>query len=245
MSERVGVVIQARISSGRLPGKALADVAGKPLLYRLYDRMRTCRRADAVIVATSDRPADDVIAEACADWGAPVHRGPEQDLTTRLLGAARSCDVSAIVRVTGDNPLTDPGGVDELIETFRRTGHAVVHNHHRLGYPYGTGTELIAVAAIEACDRELVGPAERELFATFVRQHPERFPCTKVAAPPDVYRPELFLTVDYPEDLALVSRVFAHFGGRDDVPLRDVVAWLDREPETAAMNRHLHTPFPD
>src|SRR6476660_5444669 len=110
MSERVGVVIQARISSGRLPGKALADVAGKPLLRRLYDRMRTCRRADEVVVATSDRPADDVIARACADWAAPVHRGPEQDLTTRLLGAARSIDVSAIVRVTGDNPLTDPGG---------------------------------------------------------------------------------------------------------------------------------------
>ncbi|HTK77838.1 MAG TPA: NTP transferase domain-containing protein [Gemmataceae bacterium] len=245
MSERVGVVIQARISSGRLPGKALADVAGKPLLRRLYDRMKTCRRADAVVVATSDRPADDEVARACADWGAPVYRGPEQDLTTRLLGAARSIDVSAIVRVTGDNPLTDPGGVDELIETFRRTGDPVVHNHHRLGYPYGTGTELMAVAAIEACDGELVGPAERELFATHVRQHPERFPCTKVAAPPELYRPELFLTVDYAEDLALVNRVFAHFGGRDDVPLRDIVAWLDRQPDIAAINRHLHTPFPD
>jgi spore coat polysaccharide biosynthesis protein SpsF len=241
--QRVAVVLQARISSGRLPGKALADVAGKPLLRRLYDRMRTCRRSDAVIVATSDRPADDVIAKACAEWDAPVHRGPEQDLTTRLLGAARAVRADAIVRVTGDNPLTDPAGVDDLIETFRRTGAALVHNGHRLGYPYGTGTEMIAVAAIEACDRDLVGGAERELFATHIRQQPERFPCFKVSAPPELLRPDLFLTVDYPEDLAMVSRVFAHFGGRDDVPLRDVVRWLDREPAVATLNRHLHTGF--
>jgi spore coat polysaccharide biosynthesis protein SpsF (cytidylyltransferase family) len=242
-AERVAIVLQARINSGRLPGKALADVAGKPLLRRLYDRMRTCRQADSVIVASSDLPADDVIATACAAWDAPMHRGPEQDLTTRLLGAARAAEADAIVRVTGDNPLTDPAGVDDLIETFRRTGAALVHNGHRLGYPYGTGTEVIAVSAIEACDRELVGGDKRELFATHIRQHPERFPCLKVSAPPELLRPGLFLTVDYPEDLALVSRVFAHFDGRDEVPLRDVVAWLDREPTIAAMNRHLHTGF--
>lgn len=242
-NSRVAVVLQARISSGRLPGKALADVVGKPLLRRLFDRMRTCRRADAVIVATSDRPADDVIANACREWVAPLHRGPEQDLTTRLLGAARAVEAEAIARVTADNPLTDPAGVDDLIETYRRTGAALVHNGHRLGYPYGTGTEIIAVCAIEACDRELVGDEERELFATHIRQHPDQFPCVKVSAPPELYRPELFLTVDYPEDLALVSCVFAHFGGRDDVPLRDVVAWLDRETDIAATNRHLHTGF--
>jgi spore coat polysaccharide biosynthesis protein SpsF (cytidylyltransferase family) len=207
--------------------------------------MRTCRRAHTVLVATSDQPPDAVIARACAEWGIPVHRGPEQDLTTRLLGAARVSGAAAIVRVTGDNPLTDPAGVDDLIETFNRTGAALVHNGNRLGYPYGTGTEVIAVSAIEACDRVLVGDVDREPFPTYIRQHPEQFRCVKVAAPPELCRPELFLTVDYPEDLALVSHVFAHFDGRDDVPLRDVVAWLDGRPDLTAMNRHLHTVFPD
>jgi spore coat polysaccharide biosynthesis protein SpsF len=241
---RVGIVIQVRMSSGRLPGKALADVAGKPLLRRLYDRMRTCRQADAVVVATSERTNDDVIVDACANWGAPVHRGPEADVTTRVLGAARAHGLTAVVRVTGDNPLTDPAGIDELIEIFRRSDVAIVHNGHRLGYPYGTGAEVMSFAAIEACDRELVGDA-RDPYPTFLKRHPERFRCIKVPAPPELYRPDLFLSVDYAEDLVLVSRAFARFGGRDDVPLRDVVAWLDREPELAASNRHLHTGFAD
>src|SRR5690348_17614017 len=103
------------MGSTRLPGKALVPICGQPLLQRLCNRMALCRTAQEVIVATSDRLRDDAIEECCARWRVKVFRGPEQDLTARLLGAADAFGLSDFVRVTGDNPLTDPEGVDALM----------------------------------------------------------------------------------------------------------------------------------
>src|SRR6185437_11981074 len=101
---RVGILVQARMGSTRLPGKALAPICGKPLLQRLCNRMALCRCAHEVIVATSDQPQDDVIEECCAQWGVKDFRGPGRDLTARLLGAADAFRLSEFVRVTADNP---------------------------------------------------------------------------------------------------------------------------------------------
>lgn len=104
---RVGILIQVRMGSKRLPGKALAEIAGQPLLKRLCDRMRLCQRAEDVIVATSNEREDDAIFDSCRSWGFNVFRGPAQDLTTRFLHAAKVYRLNAFVRVTGDNPLTN------------------------------------------------------------------------------------------------------------------------------------------
>lgn len=239
------------MGSRRLRGKALAEIAGKPLLLRLCSRMKRCRLADGVIVATSDQREDDAIAEACAGWGFPIFRGPAKDLTTRLLGAVRPSKLDAFVRVTADNPLTDPDGIDELIEMFltmRRahgTNLAVVHNMHKKGYPYGTGAECISRSLLEFCDEHLRNEEERENFAQFAKQHSEQFKCVKIDAPPHLLRPQYFLTVDYTEDLALQREIHQHFSGRDDISLAAVVEWLDANPDLAKLNFHLHSQFPE
>lgn len=239
------------MGSRRLPGKALAELAGKPLLLRLCNRMRLCRHADEVIVATSDQREDDAIADACAGWGFPVFRGPAKDLTTRLLGAAKTNRLDAFVRVTADNPLTDPGSIDELIETFlttrrmRGNNPALVHNMHKKGYPYGTGAECMSRSLLELCDEQLRNEEERENFAQFAKQHSEQFECVKIDAPPHLVRSEYFLTVDYPEDLTLQREIHQHFSGRDDIRLAEVVEWLDANPDVAKLNSHLHSQFPE
>jgi spore coat polysaccharide biosynthesis protein SpsF len=237
------------MGSQRLPGKALAEVGGKPLLQRLCNRMRLCEWADEVIVATSEEREDDAIAEASVAWGFPVFRGPAKDLTTRLLGAAQASKLDAFVRVTGDNPLTDPSGIDELIETFlaigaaRENGPALVHNMHRRGYPYGTGAEVASRSLLEWCDRELRCAEERENFAQFAKQHPRQFECTQIDAPPHLLRPQYFLTVDYQEDLDLQNTICGHFNGCDEVRLNEVVEFLDENPALARSNSHLHHQF--
>ncbi|HEV2489256.1 MAG TPA: NTP transferase domain-containing protein [Candidatus Acidoferrales bacterium] len=247
--EKIGIVVQARMRSKRLPGKALTEIAGKPLLLRLCKRLKLSRRADDLVVATSEQPEDDAIAKACCCWGVPVIRGPEQDVATRFLIAARARGLTAVVRVTADNPLTDPDGVDDLIAAFleskslAKTGASLVHNAHRRGYPYGTGAEMADSTVLEVCNRELHTPEERENFMAFARQNPLRFRCIKRNAPPERFRPRYFLTVDYPEDVGLHNEIYSHFDGRDDMGLEEILSFLDSNPELPKMNAHLHQPF--
>lgn len=238
--DRVGIVVQARMGSTRLPGKVLRPVDGKPLLRRLCDRVSLSRRANAVGVAASVNPADQPIEDACRLWGIPVFRGPERDLTTRLLGAARAFGLTALVLVTADNPLTDPEGIDRLIEIFEREKPGIVHNGLELGYPHGTAAELMAVHVLEVYDRELVSPEDRELVFSIARSQPERWRSVAVNAPADVFRPQYSLSVDYPEDLEFVSAIYAHFGGRDDVRLSEIIQFLDSNPSVGrwTIGRH-------
>ena len=237
------------MGSKRLPGKALVDIEGKPLLQRLCDRMKLSQRAADLIVATSNEAQDDAIEDACRSWRISVYRGPEEDLTSRLLGAVNKRALSAFVRVTGDNPLTDPAGVDELIEGFfgdRHTNgeeYAIVHNAHRGGYPYGTGAELATQRVLEECDRDLKSASERECFMTFARSHPERFPCLRVAAPVHLLRPHYFLTVDHAEDLEVQRHIYRRFRGRDNMTLEEIVGFLDANPQVAKLNSGLHEAF--
>ena len=241
--DRIGIVVQARMGSSRLPGKVLRPIFGKPLLHRLYDRVKLSRLANIVLVATSDQPADQAIEAACVAWGIPVFRGPEKDLTTRLLRAGREHRLTALIRVTADNPLTDPAGIDELIEMFEKKRPSLVHNVHRLGYPYGTGAELISMSVLESYHRELVSLDDRELVFSIARSQPDRYPCVKVNAPPELFRPQYFLTADYPEGFALLDLIYGHFEGRDDVELGEVVKLLDSDPSLGRLNSHLHQGF--
>src|SRR5262245_14314319 len=185
-SVRVGIVIQARLGSNRLPRKVLRPVFGKPLLQRLCDRIGLSRETGVVVVATSDRPTDDAIARACDDWGVPVFRGPEDDVLARMTGAARAFGLTALVRVTADHPLTAPDGIDEVVRAFARSGAQYVHNCHRGGYPYGTGAEMISAAALESCDREATVPGEREHVTPMIRRNPGRFHTLRVDAPTEI-----------------------------------------------------------
>ena len=237
------------MGSMRLPGKALVPICGKPLLQRLCNRMALCRRAQEAIVATSDEPQDDIIEECCVQWGVKVFRGPERDLTARLLGAAAAFGLSEFVRVTADNPLTDPEGVDDLITELmkQQRGNSnrpvLVHNMHRNGHPYGTGAEAASRSVLEYCDRHLTNPFEREYFAAYAKEHTQEFHCVKLHSATDLQRPHYFLTVDHEEDLRLMRTIYENVAGGDHQRLQDVVRFLDANPDLAQSNVHLHQPF--
>lgn len=237
------------MASTRLPGKALVPICGRPLLQRLCNRMALCRRAQEVIVATSDQPQDDAIEECCAQWRVKVFRGPEPDLTTRLLGAVDAFGLSDFVRVTGDNPLTDPEGVEaliaELAEQQRSNGvrPILVHNMHKKGHPYGTGAEASSRSALEYCDGHLSDLHQREYFAAYARTHPRTFHCVKLDSPADLQRPNYFLTVDYKQDLRLIRTIYESVPGGDHMRLQDVIQFLDANPGLAQSSARLHKPF--
>src|SRR5579859_4104895 len=111
-------ISQARMNSTRLPAKVLRPILGKPLLWWHLTRLRRARNLDGVVVATTEAPGSDPIAQIAQDLGIPVHRGSEQDVLARFAGAAAMAGAATIVRVTSDCPLIDPVLVDQVIEEY-------------------------------------------------------------------------------------------------------------------------------
>lgn len=148
---RIVSVIQARMSSQRLPGKILRTVRDKPMLAYLVDRLRSCRELDGIILATSDNASDDPVADFASTEFLSCFRGPLDDVAARLLGAADEAGAQALVRISGDSPLIDGGLVDRLVLVFRESDCPdLVTNVAKRTFPKGQSVEIISVEALRA-----------------------------------------------------------------------------------------------
>jgi spore coat polysaccharide biosynthesis protein SpsF len=228
---RTVVVVQARMGSTRLPGKVLADVAGRPLVAHVLDRAQRIRGAVEVALAIPDLAEDDPLARAGAALGVRVVRGSSDDVLDRYLAAAEATRADAVVRVTGDCPLLSPAVASDVLEAFPGADYA--SNTLERTFPRGLDTEVISVGALRVAGREATSAAEREHVTPFIWRRPERFALRSVRSAVD--RSALRWTVDTPEDLELVRAIHAELGpGWFDMP--EIVALLERRPELAAMN---------
>lgn len=113
--KRVGITIEARMSSSRLPGKTLKPLLGKPMLARMIERLKMVKLADVIVVATTDQPEDAPIVELAKEMGIGYHQGSSEDVLDRVLQAARKYDIDLIVETCGDCPVVDPGIIDTEI----------------------------------------------------------------------------------------------------------------------------------
>jgi spore coat polysaccharide biosynthesis protein SpsF len=234
---RVAVVVSARMASSRCPGKALAPLAGRPLLEVLLERMRGSGLP--VILATSARPENEPLAALAGRLGVPVFRGDEDDVLRRHVECARAFGLDHVVRVTGDNPLTD-------LETLA----LLVREHLAAGADYtyvpgdallmGILPEVIASRALERAWQQGEARHRSELVTLYIKEHPQQFVIRSVALPEGLYRPDYRLTVDEAEDVALMQAVFEQLAAPGHlVSTREAVALLDREPALAGLNAQL------
>lgn len=238
----VVVVIQARMGSTRLAGKVLLDIVGKPLLFHVVARSLAMRRVNDVLVATSSLARDDAIEDVCRQHGWRCFRGDEEDVLDRYYRAAQSANADHVVRVTSDCPLVCFAQGDRVIERHLETDSDYAHNITvwGSGMPVGTGIEIFTLDALEVSWREGSLPHHREHVDEYVGEHPERFRIERILAPPELQRPELRLTVDTADDLALVREVYGRlYRDGDVIPLTDVIALLDADPQLVELNRHV------
>ena len=240
MTEPVWIVVSARMASSRRPGKALADLAGRPLLAVLLERMRAVRGVSGVVLATSARAENDVLAAVAAPLGIPVFRGEEDDVLRRHLDCARVQGAKHVVRVTGDNPLTDVQTTEALV---------ALHLEKGAEYTYVPGDALLMGILSEVISTDaLVRSWERgdarhrsELMTLYIKEHPEEFRIALGTLPDDLYRPQYRLTVDEPEDVELMQALFARLARPGHlVTTREAIALLDSEPSLAAINKAAH-----
>jgi len=217
----VVAIIQARMGSTRLPGKVLADVAGKPLLAHMLERVSLARSLDAVWVATSEAAADDAIARLAEGAGVPVFRGSEADVLGRFAGAAEAAGARTVVRLTADCPLLAPEVIDRVVAAFAEGGHDIATNTGAdwRTYPDGMDVEVLSRSTLDRMAATVVDPRERE----HVTAHLYRGGHSLREVHLDRPLGDLRITVDTPQDLALVSRVLS---ARPGYALDDVLACL-------------------
>lgn len=240
VSCRVVAAIQARMGSTRLPGKVLRPIAGRPTLLRIAERLARCREVDAVVVSTSGERRDDPVAVLAAREGLACVRASEMDLIDRLGRTLVAAGGDALVRITGDCPLLEPELVDRLVAIWRQSQGDLeyVSNVFPSTFPHGLDVEVLSREVFERLDREVSDPFFRESLTAYIREHPESFRMANLEHTEDLS--SLRWTVDYPEDLEFVERVYealAQEGG--SFGMREVLALLGRRPEIREINRHL------
>jgi spore coat polysaccharide biosynthesis protein SpsF (cytidylyltransferase family) len=233
---RTVAIIQARMGSTRLPGKVLADIQSKPMLYHIVSRARSATLLDEVGVATSDHVEDAAIARFCDAERIPCFRGNQDDVLDRYHSAAASFGAEVVVRLTGDCPLLDPQVIDRVVRVFLEGDYDYVSNTLEPSFPDGLDTEVVSRAALDRVWREAELKSEREHVMPFLWKNPAIFRLKNVKA--EVSHADLRWTVDEPQDLRFVRVVYARLY-RENAPLftmGDVLDLLAREPGLGELN---------
>ena len=239
-ARRTVAIIQARMGSTRLPGKALAPVLGEPLLGHMFERVLLARTLDQVVVATTEASNDDPIAAYCATRDYPLFRGSEGDVLDRYHRAAEHAEASTVVRLTADCPLIDPQIIDRVVDAYQNGAYDYAANTAPPPgtFPDGMDVEVFSRDALDQAWSEAKKPSHREHVTFYFWQHPELFRIHRVDHDPDLssYR----LTVDYPEDLELVRAVLEALQPNSRAfTMSDVIDYLQVHPDLIHLNDHI------
>jgi spore coat polysaccharide biosynthesis protein SpsF len=226
------------MTSTRLPGKVLMDLGGKPMLAQQLARLKHCRRADEIVVATTTNSADDPLVELVSALKYRVFRGSEPDVLARYMGAARMSEADIIVRVTADCPLIDAGVVDRVIDAVSsRVGECdYASNTIIRTYPRGLDVEAFTRETLETTDKLATKPLDREHVTSLIRTSPPaQFVCHSVVDSED--NSDLRWTVDTRKDLDLVGEIYRRLDlGSAYKPYPAILHLVRSNPELATAN---------
>lgn len=235
---RIIGIVQGRMNSSRLPGKILKTIAGKPMLAQVVERARQSQWIDEVAFATTSDPSDDPVERFCKRMGYPVYRGSLLDVLDRFYQAAKMMRADVVVRFTADCPLLDPGLVDETIQAFLDSGVDFAANRlpppFKRTYPIGLDTEVCSFAALERAWREATAKHDREHVLPYLYEKEGRFKVYVLNYQHDYGH--MRWTVDTPEDLVLVRRIFRKMARKPNFTWLDVVKLVESQPQLAQIN---------
>lgn len=233
-------IIQARMGSTRLPGKVLMDICGHPMLWHVINRARQAKLLDDVLVATSEKASDDPVVAFCEQEGVPCFRGSEDDVLDRYYRAAVWIGADTVVRITADCPLIDPVVSDKVIAAYLDGGCDYASNTIERTYPDGLDTEVFSFETLEKAWLEARLMSEREHVTPYIWKNEELFNLRQVTQEMDLSG--LRWTVDEPEDLEFVRRIYEHlYQPGQFFLMEEIVKLLERHPEFLEINQDFGT----
>ena len=256
MNLKVIAIIQGRMLSSRLRGKILADIAGQPMLQRVFIRTSRSATVTETIFATTTDSSDDPVAEYCDVSGIPLTRGSQFDVLDRYYQIAKGAKANVVVRITADCPVIDPSLIDNVVNTLLEDQYDFVCNrlpppYHRT-YPIGLDVEACTFKVLEEAWKNAKEPQHREHampylyegveLTTIDRQlqtgiSPRGLTIALLHHPTDFG--EYRWTVDTPEDLEFMRQIYKRFDGRDDFSWKEVLDLVHNEPQLMQINANI------
>ena len=225
-----GVFVQVRLGSTRLPAKALLPLPGGCIIQHV---MRSLLPVPADVRALlTDPQSESVLAPLARAEGFEVFAGPPEDVLARYCMASRAYGTDRIIRATGDNPLTSAHLARGILAEHEKAGADL---SHYLGIPWGSGIEVVAARALYEAEKDADQKDEREHITTFLYRHPQRFRILEAPAPGHADMPRGRVTIDTPEDLREMTRLFQDLYAGQPIEIDQVIAWL-KEHEPPGIN---------
>ena len=237
---KVVLIIQARMSSTRLPGKSMMPLADKPLVYRMVERLKNCKKIDEIVIATSDQPEDQVLVELAKELQISYFQGNLLDVRDRYLKAAENFQADFIIRIPADNPMPDSNEIDKLIEfhlehnpTGFSSNLAQVNNS---GYLDGIGAEIFSTKLLQESlarsSSETVKEHIHRNFFDYSSQAPvdsSWCPIASPKAPAELRRPDIILDVNTMDDYTKIKRIYDHlYPQNPNFTTVDVINFIDK-----------------
>lgn len=237
---KIGIIIQARMGSTRLPGKVLKILNGRPMLWHIIQRLKAVWNADEIIVATSEKEVDKPITVLSEEHGFKYFTGSEDDVLERYVTAAERYGIDVIVRITADCPLVDPGIIQELINKHLAEQNDYTSNVVERTFPRGLDAEVVNLAALKKVAGTTSEKRYREHVTLFIYEHPELFRIGNLKAREPFNRPELRLTVDTDEDFKLIEIIYRQLYRENQyIRLPEVFQYLEKNPHLLELNANI------
>lgn len=234
---RTVIIVQARMTSTRLPGKVLKRVLGKPLLEYQIERLQRVKLANEVVIATTTNKTDEPIVELCNSLSVAYFRGSEEDVLSRYYQAATASKADLVVRVTSDCPLIDPQVINAAIDYYlqNQSNYDYVSNCIKRTYPRGMDIEVFSFSVLQQAFLEATAQPDREHVTPFIHRQPERYRLGHVLYSEDCSHHRW--TVDTPEDFELIQKIIeAVYPNQPCFTLEDCLELLQQNPDWYFIN---------
>lgn len=239
-TKKIVAIIQARLTSNRLPKKILYNLNEKPLLWHVVERVKQASMINHIVLAIPDSPSNDELGFFIKKIAWNLFRGSEDDVLSRYYHAAVQFEANIIVRVTSDCPLIDPTIIDETIKRHIQDGNDYTAAGVEGGFPRGLDVEVFNFEALKFAYSTAVERPEREHVTLFIYQNPKLFKINFIKANGVLNRPDIRLTVDTEEDLLLMKEIYSRlssYGKHSST--EDVLALIDGNPHLQSINKHI------
>jgi len=236
---KIVATIEARMTSSRLPGKVLMKVLDKPILHYLVSRLKRVQSLDEIVLATTTNCTDDILVEFANNENIRCYRGSENDVMDRVVEAAKSVDADLVVEISGDCPIIDPNIVEQVVQTYINNNVDYVSNNNVHSYPDGMDVQVFSLNLLIKSLNMTDAILDREHVTLHIRNHPELFSHLNLVAPPELWWPELGLTLDERSDFELLKKIIENFGDNNLFDCYNVVKFLRENPDLVAINQNV------